>query len=279
MVSKLEILIQGNEEENTVLERTTHLTIAAHHDDIEIMAFHGIEACYNKNDLFFVGCVVSNGENSPRSGKYSDLTNQEMILLRRNEQIQASIIGKYNALVLMNYPSIEIKDKNNLGLVEQIYSLLKKTNPSVVYTHNLFDKHPTHVAVALRTIEAIRLLPIDQRPKQVLGCEVWRDLDWLDDAYKVSLDVSNHLELASGLLTVFDSQISGGKDYLSGTLGRRSANATFNQANQVDHQMYTTYAIDLTKICLDSTIDIHQFIQEVMDRFQSDVFQKMDEFL
>ena len=36
-----------------------------------------------------------------------------------------------------------------------------------------------HVGVTLKLIEAIRALPKAARPRQVLGCEVWRDLDWM----------------------------------------------------------------------------------------------------
>jgi hypothetical protein len=57
----------------------------------------------------------------------------------------------------------------------------------------------------------------------VLGCEVWRDLDWLLDSDKVALDSSAKPELAAALLKVFDSQISGGKRYDLATLGRRAA--------------------------------------------------------
>ena len=59
-----------------------------------------------------------------------------------------------------------------------------------MYTHNLADKHETHVAVALRTIAAIRGLPEEERPARLLGCEVWRDLDWMLDEEKVVLDLS-----------------------------------------------------------------------------------------
>ena len=39
--------------------------------------------------------------------------------------------------------------------VEDLAGLLRLARPEVVYTHNLADKHPTHVAVALRTISAL----------------------------------------------------------------------------------------------------------------------------
>ena len=68
--------------------------------------------------------------------------------------------------------------------------LIGEARPAVVYTHNLADKHDTHVAVALRTLAAIRSLPADVRPAAFYGCEVWRDLDWMVDEDKVAFDVT-----------------------------------------------------------------------------------------
>ena len=56
------------------LARTTHLCIGAHQDDQEFMAYHGIEACYGRDDLWFTGVVVTDGAGSARGGPYSDHT-------------------------------------------------------------------------------------------------------------------------------------------------------------------------------------------------------------
>ena len=66
------------------------------------------------------------------------------------------------------------------------------------------------MAVLTRTLEAVRSLPRDGRPRKIYGCEVWRDLDWLPDARKVALPVSDRTNLQAALNGVFDSQISGG---------------------------------------------------------------------
>ena len=50
------------------LARTTHLCVAAHQDDIEIMAQAGIDECHGAADRFFTGVVMTNGAGSPRTG-------------------------------------------------------------------------------------------------------------------------------------------------------------------------------------------------------------------
>ena len=115
-----------------------------------------------------------------------------------------------------------------------------------MFTHNLADKHDTHVAVALQVIAAIRSLPASERPQKLYGCEVWRDLDWMVDSDKVAFDLSEHENLQAALLGVFDSQISGGKRYDLATMGRRRANATYYASHGVDVSRAMAYAMDLT---------------------------------
>jgi hypothetical protein len=66
------------------LESATHLSVGAHPDDIEIMSFHGVQACLGKNT--FVGVVVSDGGGSARSGEYLNTSDEEMIRIRQSEQ-------------------------------------------------------------------------------------------------------------------------------------------------------------------------------------------------
>ncbi len=148
----------------------------------------------------------------------------------------------------------------------------------MVYTHNLADKHDTHVAVALRVVEAIRGLPEAERPGQVYGCEVWRDLDWLIDADKVAFDVSAHENLQSTLLGVFDSQISGGKRYDLATMGRRRANATYYASHDTDVVTRMIFAMDLTPLVRDTGLDVQGYVQEFIERFGREVQRRILDF-
>src|SRR6202040_3799678 len=73
----------------TAIARTTHLCIAAHQDDIEIMAYHGISECFGQKDKWFSGVVVTNGAGSPRAGIYGGYTDLEMQKVRLTEQRKA----------------------------------------------------------------------------------------------------------------------------------------------------------------------------------------------
>lgn len=266
------LFIPDNIHEIKALERTTHLGVVAHQDDLEIIAFHGILECFQQKDKWFTGVTVTNGSGSARAGIYKDFTDDEMREIRQNEQEKAAIIGEYTGHVFLDYPSSAIKDSKNKSPIDDIEAILKIAKPKIVYTHNPADKHETHVAVALRTIEAVRRMPSDARPKRFLGCEAWRDLDWLPDADKVVLDVSAHENLQAALLGVFDSQIAGGKRYDLATMGRRRAHATYLESHATDISTGIIFAMDLTPLITDTKKDVCEFVKSYIDRFTNEVF-------
>lgn len=261
------------------LKRTTHMAIAAHQDDLEIMSYHGIAACYKQPDKAYFGVVVTDGGGSARSGSFAKYTDEEMKEVRSIEQKKAAVLGDFGALAELRYSSRDTKDPANETLVQELTNLIAAANPEILYTHNLADKHDTHIGVATKVVKAIRRLPKAQRPKVVFGCEVWRDLDWLDDAKKVVLDVSAHPDLAKSLVEVFESQIAGGKRYDQATMGRRLANATYYQSHAVDQASAITFAMDLTPLIQDDSLSIEAYVLSFINDFASDVSARIRKML
>jgi LmbE family N-acetylglucosaminyl deacetylase len=271
-----EIFIPENISAEEALSRTTHMAIGAHQDDLEIMAIDGILECFQREDRWFTGVVVTNGSGSPRDDVYKDYTDEEMRQVRAVEQKKAAILGSYAAQVLLDYPSSAVKDPSNKDPVKDIKQLLEVADPTVIYTHNLADKHDTHVGVTLKVIEAIRSLPSGKQPLRLFGCEVWRDLDWMVDDDKVAFDCSAHENLQAALLGVFDSQICGGKRYDLATIGRRRANATYYASHATDIATGMVFAMDLTSLIKDPSINIPSFVQEHIDRFANEVAERLE---
>jgi len=274
-----QIFIPDNAEIPLALARTTHLCVAAHQDDIEIMAFGPIVECFGQKDKWFTGVTVTDGGGSPRSGVYENFTDDEMKKVRAQEQNTAAAIGQYAAQLLLAYPSSQVKDPANDTLIAELKSIIERCKPDVIYTHNLADKHDTHVSVALRVISAVRLLADGYKPKKVFSLEVWRGLDWLCDEDKAVLDTSAHQNLSAALLGVFDSQIAGGKRYDLATLGRRSANATFFASHAVDECDSMTYGLDITDLVDDTTLSPDKFISKYIDRFKDEVVKRIERFV
>src|SRR5512143_2585784 len=149
-----EIFVPDGRPVEAALARTTHLAIAAHQDDLEIMAAQPILECFQREDRWFTGIVVSDGRGSPRDDLYKDYTDEEMRLVRFKEQRKAAVVGEYAAQVMLDYPSRIIKDGGSPLPVEDLIALVAACRPEALFTHNLADKHDTHVAVALRVIDA-----------------------------------------------------------------------------------------------------------------------------
>lgn len=257
-------------------KRVTHMAIGAHQDDLEIFAYHGIEACYRKADQWFAGVTVTDGGGSSRTGPYRDFSDAQMKQFRHEEQNEAADVGEYSFQVQLGLPSGEVATPPpSSTLVDNLAELLDQCRPHTLYLHNPADKHDTHVATLARCIEAVRKLPVDARPQKIYGCEVWRDLDWLDDELKVALPVNANPELATTLIDVFASQIQGGKNYTLATLGRRHANATFFQSHSVDEASAYTFAIDLTPLANDDSLTLTEFTDGLLQSFQSDVIKRI----
>ncbi len=256
------------------LARTTDLCVGAHQDDVEIMAYAPISACYNDPDRHFSAVIVTDGAGSPRNGAFSDCTDDDMKKIRVSEQKKAADVGRYSALVQLGYKSSEVKDKNDFRPVNELSKILLTAKPKNVYIHSFADKHDTHVASALRTLCALRAIRNEYKPEKLFMLEAWRGHDWLCNEDKTLLDASMYPDLAEKLLDVFESQIAGGKRYDLAAIGRRYANATFFESHSTDDISAVTYALDATEL-IGNDKSPEEFIKAYIDRFKNEVSQRL----
>jgi len=256
------------------LLRTTDLCIAAHQDDIEIMAYGPIVDCYGQEGKWFTGVVVTDGAGSPRSGVYEQYTDEEMKEVRVEEQKSAALIGKYAAQIFMAQKSSDVKNPNNTELIHKIRDLILECAPKVLYTHNLADKHDTHVGVTLNVLRALKLIEPEKRPEKLISLEVWRSLDWLCDEDKTVFDTSGHPNVSAAILGVFDSQIAGGKRYDLASVGRRLANATYFASHDVDATDSLSFGLDITEL-MNGDITPAECIGKYIARFETDVQKRL----
>lgn len=227
--------------------RVTHLVVAAHADDVEIMAWHAV-----LHAEALAAVIVTGGSDT-----------------RLREQKRAASLGNYVAVIWLDHASAEVKQGPHAELAFDLSAVLSAIRPRWVYTHNPADRHDTHVAVAVHTVQALRAYasPVER----VLGCEVWRALDWLQSEDKVTLDVSSVEGRALQLIGVFESQLAGGKRYDLAAAGRRRANATFLDPYAADAAAALEYAMDLTPLVSDPTLDIARWTAQLVERFARDV--------
>jgi LmbE family N-acetylglucosaminyl deacetylase len=253
------------------LARVTHLGIAAHADDLEIMAYHGIRTGRTEPGARFGAVVCTDGAGAPRGGPHAGVSDEEMRTLRRDEQREAARRGGYAVAVQLDHPSASVRDGAAPEVVRDLSAVLAATRPRVVYTHNPMDAHVTHLGVCAAAIDAIRALPAAARPDRVFGCEGWRGLDWLSGADKTWLDLGGDDAAWSHLIGAFASQIEGGRPYHEGALGRARANGVFREAGEAGGRERLWLAIDLTPLVRDGAEDLADFVRARLDRFAREV--------
>jgi len=247
---------------------TRQLGVVAHADDLEIAAIKGILDCFDAPEPAFSGIVVCDGLGAPgRAG-----TDAEYGARRRQEQERAATLGRYAAVVFLDHPSARVRAAE-AAVASDLDEVLAHFSPELVYTHSLLDAHDTHVAVALQLIEALRRQPPELRPRQVIGCEVWRDLDWLPEPERMALDVGERTDLQRELIRVFASQTEG-KRYELATMGRRQAHATFRHPDRADETSGLVFGVDLTPLLAPDAPTAREFALGLVDALRRDVEER-----
>jgi len=259
----------------TTLSTTTHLGIGAHADDLEILAFPGISACYGHAKNRFSGVVVTDGAGSPRTGPFASMSNAEMIPQRQKEQRQAADLGKYASVIQLAHPSSAVQHTDRSQVVAELTQILEIARPEVLYLHNPADRHETHIAVLLACLEALRRLPASALPKEVYGCEVWGDLDWVPSSHVVRLPCPASETLGTSLLRCFQSQVEGGKRYDRAAVGRRHAQATFGNPTQPDSAEEVVLALDLRPL-LQGKDPLTEFLAPTLDLFRKQTLARLE---
>jgi LmbE family N-acetylglucosaminyl deacetylase len=262
-----EIYISDGKPLGEALRRTTHLGVGAHPDDLEIMAFYGILECYGRKGRGFTGITVTHGG--------GDGHGEQVIETRKREQKKAARLGRYAAQLLLNHSSQSAKNPRNHEAVLDLCSILELCRPRVVYTHCLTDKHDTHVAVALRVIEALRKLPKNRRPKKLVGCEVWRGLDWMRDEDKLAMPLGENSKFAVRLMGVYQSQKVKGKHFAQAAAGRWRANAVFHEIPIQYPNRDISWGMDMTALLENPSLNPVRYARAYIDRFYKEIHMRI----
>jgi LmbE family N-acetylglucosaminyl deacetylase len=223
------------------------LAVGAHPDDLEFMCLEPIARRMKAGS--FGGLIVTSGAGSLRTGAHAALTDAQYAELRWEEQKAAARIGHYAFVDSLNLQSPQIKDAAGFErLVQSLVAFLGDFHLDEIYLHQPFDRHASHVRVCFAVLEALRRLPSSARPGRILGCEVWRNLDWAPKSAKVLRPLSAaDLELQKKLAGVFASQADpqSAKNYVEALVGRKIANAVFQEGLTADAGMAQEIFVDL----------------------------------
>ncbi len=231
------------------------LAIVAHSDDAEILAPRGIIESWTSKKSFGV-VVVNDGVGRPRAAAYEGYSNEEMTDLRIREQFAAARAGGYSFALALAYPSSETKEARNQELIAELREVLALANPRVVYTHNPWDVHPSHISVLQHALWA--LSGATQKPDALFGGEVWGPLDRIPDPYLIRWDCTGQEPRLEELLSYFASQ-NAIKDYHHAVMDRRRSHAKLNNPHVTLPATSIHLGVDLTKV-LTGELTLREFV-------------------
>ena len=261
---------------DVALARTTDLGIVAHQDDLEFMALAPIGACLDDPDRWFTGVACTDGVGSVRTGRYADVTDDEMAAVRRDEQRAAAEIGGYSAIVQLGHPEPVDPQRGGRrrlrppgGRAGRDPGGARARSTSTPTTWPTSTR--THLAAGLATVEALRTAAA--RPASVAGGR-HRGLAQPRLAGRRREGPARRepptATSADRLAAVFVSQLEGGKRYDLAERGRRLANATLLEPRAVEEADEVTYAMDLTPLVRNDDLDPAAYVAAAIRRFQVD---------
>ena len=85
-----------------------------------------------------------------------------------------------------------------------------------------------------------------------------------------------HLDMPGGVL-LYSGEGCTAADF--GVLGRRRANATFFKSHAVDRSNSIAFAMDLTSLVRDESLQIISYVDEFIERFRDEVVTKLQQQL
>ena len=260
-------------ESDIPISETSHLAVGAHPDDLEIMASHGITQCYNKSEQQFSGVVVTDGAGSVKSENLGEA--ESIVEIRQQEQLAAAKLGQYLGMWQLAMSSTQVKT-HNAQVVDALKKIINESSPKYIYSHNPADKHLTHVGVFYNLLQALREL--EYQPEQWYGCEVWRNLDWINDENKIPLPIECDDQFVLDLVGCHKSQSVDGKKFHAATLGRMKANASFFEASQNNLADKVWFAIDLKPLLQKPYMSVEQFLDNHIAAFKNEVCENLHKF-
>jgi LmbE family N-acetylglucosaminyl deacetylase len=206
------------------------------------------------------------------------MKDEDFIELRRQEQRAAAKMAGYRGVLQFSYASSEIRRSTNPKLVEDLKRVFQAGNFNTVFTHSPFDRHATHRALSVHVLRAIQELPKRIQPKRVIGCEVWRSLDWLPSKMRKSFSILSTKAQMKELFSLYQSQIAGTKNYPEAVIGRKRSNATFSDSHAVDFAEFAEIGIDLSSVA-HGKVSLAKFVGELLKAFQTEIQNELKPYL
>lgn len=229
------------------------VVVGAHADDILVGAAHlcvDAEVAANVLDV-----VVTDGAGNLLPAGVA--TREDLVRIRIEEEMEVARRAGFMGVAMLGFTSTLIKNLEDDAPTKRIAELIQGID--TVVTHHPVDEHVTHVAVAQRVLQAISLLPKNDRPQELLGMEVWGELGWVTRE-RLKFFPIDDLDAVRELMTVYESQ-NAAQGYHDGLVGRLAANATFADAHLARRARGLVRLLDMSELIGRPPMEVESFVR------------------
>ncbi|MDF1683346.1 MAG: 6-phosphogluconolactonase [Legionellaceae bacterium] len=265
------------------LEAAVRISVGAHPDDAEIMAGPMMLEASSP----WLTLIVTNGAatNNTLNGEYSKYTPEELTSMRQQEQREASRFAGV-PLIMCKFPTPAITGDMGVGVLQRARVTLGELfgamqSLEMVYGHNPFDEHDTHVNVFAEQVEALRGLSDERLSRiKIRGMDVW-GIQHVAKTRQLKIPVEHEHEHVLTewykMINFYKSQIaSQGRDYSETTINRARGNAGYHThphgANPAPGLILAT---DLTDLVHRKSLSISNMVRELIsDLNEQEIHQK-----
>lgn len=148
------------------MEKERHLLVVFPHPDDEAFGVSGTIASHINNGTPVTYACLTLGEMGRNMGN-PPFCNRETLPLIRKQELQdaANVIGIQD-LRMLGYRDKTVEFEDEEKLINHLGSIMEEVKPSLIISfYPGYSVHPDHDATGAAVVEAVKRLPVNERPK------------------------------------------------------------------------------------------------------------------
>ena len=202
---------------------------------------------------------VTDGAGTPTGG---GRTREEIVRTRQQEAMRGLAEMKGQAGIFLNYASSAVKGENTPDVVHDLGALLDLLRPRVIYVTAPYERHSTHIACTLRTVEAIRA--VENFTPELKGYAVWGYL--YGDENLEYVDISENIDAKRRAIRCHETEVAG-HAYDDGILGFHRYVAVFQESHGTQDMAYAELFLDMSRLVHDPALSVGDFARQQVTGF------------
>jgi LmbE family N-acetylglucosaminyl deacetylase len=202
---------------------------------------------------------VTDGAGTPTSG---GRTREEIVQTRQDEAMRGLGEMDGQAGIFLNYPSKAVRSERVADVVHDLGAIFDLLRPRVIYVTAPYERHSTHVACTLRTVEAIRA--VEGFTPELKGYAVWGYL--YGDENLEYVDITAHVDAKRRAIRCHESEVAG-HAYDDGIIGFHRYAAVFQEAHGLQEMAYAELLLDMSRLVREPDLSVGDFARQQVTGF------------